>query len=115
MTNTIIQITVEELKIMLTESILSDELKNAYIGILPEMNDEEKTQLVKIIEEGNKAKTAYEAERLEKLARLNAALEKHLKDSLRDEEKYVRMQFEQADGQEEKDELNNLEQQIKKL
>lgn len=115
MTDTIIQITVEDLKKMLAESFLSDELKNTYIGVLPVMNDEEKIQLVRIIEEGNNAKSVYEAERLDKLAHLNTALEKHLKDALREEGKYIRDQFEQADGKEEKDELNNLEQQINTL
>jgi hypothetical protein len=115
MTETTLQITVDELKKRLAESFLSDETKNAFAGVLTEMNDDEKTELIKIIEEGTKAKTDYEAKRLENLARLNTALQKHLQDSLREEEKYVRTQFEQMEHQEDDEELNNIEQQLKTL
>lgn len=109
MAETTLQITVEELKKMLAESFLSDELKTAYAGVLDQMTDDEKTQLAEIIEEGNKAKTDYEKQRLEQLARLNAALEKHLKNVLRNEQKYIRTQFEQLGSQDDKEELNNIE------
>jgi hypothetical protein len=115
MTETITQITMEELKKMLTESFLSNEMKNAYAGVLANMNDEEKTQLVAIIEEGNKARTTYEADRYEQLAKLNSALEQHLKDALREEGKYARDQFEQMGGQEDSEEISTLEQQINNL
>ncbi|MFH0837774.1 MAG: hypothetical protein V1880_00725 [Patescibacteria group bacterium] len=110
-----LQTTVEDLKKMLARSTLSDELKTAYGEVLEQMNDEEKAQLKKIIEDGNSAKTEYEKQRLENLARMNIALDKHLKDVLREEQKYIRDQFEQMDGQEEKEELNNIEQEIKNL
>ena len=115
MTETTLQITVEELKKMLAGSILSDETKNAFTKVLADMTDDEKTQLAKIIEEGNKAKTVYEDQRLTLLAKLNTALEKHLKDTLRDEGKYIRDQFEQLGNKEDTEELNNIEQQIKNL
>lgn len=110
-----VKITVEEIKKMLTKSILSDELKTAYLALLADMTEEEKAELVRIVEEGNEAKKEYEEERLEKLARLNAALEKHLKNSLREEEKYAREQFEAFEETEDKAEMKELEKEINDL
>lgn len=115
MTETTLQITVEELKKMLDESFLSAETKNAFTDLLADMNDDEKTQLIKIIEEGNNAKTTYETERLEKLARLNAALKKHLQDVTQKENRYIREEFEKFGSQEDEQEMQNIEEQIKNL
>ncbi len=100
---------------MLAESILSDELKTAYGDVLDKMNDEEKAELIVIIEEGSKAKANYEDQRIEKLARLNAALKTHLQNSLHEEEKYIREQFEAFDNKEEKVEMDELEKEINDL
>lgn len=109
------QITAQELKKMLAESILSDELKAAYTEVLAEMNDEEKTELIRIIEEGNRAKTEYEKDRVEHLARINVALKKHLQDVIRKEEKHAREEFEQFEHKEDEKELKTLEQEINQL
>ena len=109
------QITAEELKKMLSTSVLSDELKAAYSKVLSEMNDEEKAELIRIIEEGNKAKTEYGKERVEHLARINVALKKHLQDVQHKEDKYAREQFEQFEHKEDEEELKTLEQEINQL
>jgi len=115
MPNALAQITAKELKKMLAESILSDELKTAYGDVLDKMNDEEKSELIVIIEEGNKAKISYDGQRLEKLARLNVALEKHLQNITHKEERYIREEFETFDNKKNEAEMNNIEQEINNL
>lgn len=115
MTDTTTKITIEELKKMLAESILSEEMKTAYGDVLDKMNDEEKSELIVIIEDGNKAKISYDGQRLEKLARLNVALEKHLQDITHKEAKYIREAFETFDNKENEAEMQNLEQEINNL
>lgn len=110
-----LQITVKDLQKMLAESILSDELKTAYQEVMADMNDEEQAELIKIIEEGNKAKAEYKDNRLDQLSRLNAALAKHLQNSLRDEEKKIREDLEQFEERENKKEMKNLEEEINNL
>jgi hypothetical protein len=115
MADTIAKITIQNIKKMLKESILSDELKTAYLEVLADMNEEEKAELIRIIEEGNTAKAGYEEERLGHLARINKALKKHLADSQHEEEKYVREQFEAFEGKEEEEEMKDVEQEINQL
>ena len=109
------QITDMELRKMLAESILSDETKEKFAAVLEDMNEEEKFQLIQIIEEGNKAKDDYEKERIEKLARINAALEKHLADVTREEEKYAREEFEKLEKEEDGNAMAELENQLNDL
>ena len=105
----------EDLQDLINGSILSDELKAAYNKVLPEMTEEEKNELRKIIKEGNAAKAKHDEERLEKLARLNTALEKHLQDVSHKEEKYIRDEFEKFDNEQDAEEMQTLEQTINNL
>jgi hypothetical protein len=109
------EITVKQLQKKLKESFLSDDVKASYEEVLEQMNDDEKTELLDILEAGEKAKTDYAKDRLEKLARLNAALKKHLQNSIREEEKYIREQFETLEVKEEKEEMAELEKEINAL
>lgn len=109
------QITAEELKKLLEESFLSAELKASYAELLGEMTDDEKTQLVSILEQGKKAKADFDKNRIEQLARLNRALEKHLKDVSHEEGKYARDQFESMGRREDEQDLKLIEEQITKL
>lgn len=115
MTDTKIQITTEELKKMLTESILSEELKTDFAAVLNDMTEEEKTELIQIIENGNKATAEAENERNGKLIKLNTALEKYLQKTLREEGKYIREQFETAGKEEDKKEMENVETELNNL
>ena len=115
MADTKTQITNTELKKMLEKSILSEETKKNFAAVLEDMNDEEKTELIQIIEEGNKAKDDYEKERNEKLIKLNTALEKHLQKSLHEEGEYIREQFETVGKEEDQKEMADIEQEINNL
>ena len=115
MTDTTIQITSEELKKMLAESELSDELKKEFATVIDKMTGEEKTELIQIIENEKKAITENEKERTEKLIKLNMALEKHLEESLREEGKYIREQFEATGAEDDKKEMADIEQEINNL
>ena len=118
MPQTTSQITVKDLKEMLDESNLSAATKATYSRVLEEMNEEEKAELTRIIEEGHRAEAEYaeyEDQRLDQLARLNEALKKHLQKSLREEEKDIRKEFEELEEKEEEEEMKTLEEEINKL
>lgn len=104
-----------EIRKMLKESILSDELKSKFAAILEDMNEEEKFELIQIIEESNKAKEEHEAARKGKLARINAALEKHLRDVMHEEERNVRTEFENLEKSEDEAEIKELETELNNL
>ena len=109
------QINVEELKKMLDESNLSAEMKTGYTEVLEAMTEDERAQLRAIIEEKKQAEEEYEANRYEKLARLNRALEKHLADTLRDEEKLIREDFEKEGAKEDAADMKQLENELNNL
>lgn len=115
MTENSLQITVENIKKMLTESVFSDETKKAYLNVLGQMTEEEKRELMKIMEEGSKAKSDYEIQKSERLAKLNAALEKHLKETARNQNKYARDQFENLGKEEDGSLIQLLEEEIKTI
>jgi len=115
MADTQTQITDMQLRKMLKESVLSDELKKKFAGVIEDMNDEEKFELIQIIEEGSKARDEHEAKRIDKLARINVALKKHLADVAREEQKYAREQFEVLEKKEDETEMATLENELKNL
>lgn len=118
MAETTTQITAEELKKMLDESNLSAEMKTGYGEVLDQMTNEEKFELVRIMNEKNEAEVEYmkeSEERIQQLAKLNAALEKHLANSLRDEEKNIREEFQKIGEQEDKEEMQEIESEINQL
>lgn len=112
------QITVEELRKMLEESNLSAEMKTAYGEVLGIMTDDEKNQLIAIIQEKKKAEEDFEEnaeKRNEQLAKLNLALEKHLANTLRDEVKLIREDFEKEGKKDEEKEMEKLENELDQL
>lgn len=115
MADTVTQITNEELKKMLDESILSDELKTGYAKVMDQMTDEEKSELIGIIQESNKAMAQGEEERISKLQELNSALDKHLQNSVREEKRYIRQEVEVFEASEEKKEIEDVEQELNAL
>ncbi|MBN2306922.1 hypothetical protein JXD20_02960 [Candidatus Peregrinibacteria bacterium] len=115
MTDTKTTITTDQLRKMLNESILSEELKTNFNEILEVMDNEGKAQLLKIIEESNAARATYEKEHDEKMVKLNTALEKHLKNNIREEEKYIREEFEAYGKELEEKEMQDVEQTINNI
>ena len=58
------------------------------------MSEEEKAELIRIIQESHQAEAEFKDQKLDKLVSLNEALKTHLHNSLHDEEKYIREEFE---------------------
>ena len=105
----------DDLTKLIKDSTLSEGLKTAYLKVLPDMTDDEKTELRNIIEEGRIAKAKYNEDRVKKLTLLNEALKKHLQEVSHKEQKYIRQEFEAFDAKEDEQEMKNLEQEINSL
>lgn len=115
MTDNEILITIDDIKKMLIESVLSDEQKKAFSEVIELMNESEKNELINIIESGAKEKMEFENQKKDKLAELNSTLEKHLTKSGIEEDKYIRDEFESFDKQEENNQLQTLEKEMNQL
>ena len=110
-----LQITDDQLLQGLEVSPLPEELKERFRIGLPTMTDNQKTRLADLIKQGYKGEQAFETKKQEELAALNDEYAEKMKNAQREEDKYVREEFEKFGAQQDAEEMQSLESEIDQL
>jgi hypothetical protein len=112
------QITDEQLKAKLMESLLDQKHKNTLLPLIPKMNDKERFELFALIEESfaveEQTKQLQDNYKKERFA-LNKEYEKNVNTVVAEETKNARKQFESLEKDDSQKTLEELEEELKNI
>ena len=111
MTETKTKITEEEIIEQIRKSRLEEEQKKDLSELVDKMTEEEREELLNIIDESNKVTKEHEGKK-EKLAELNKEYMKKLNALTHKESQYVREEFEKFDKKESAGEMKEVEKEM---
>lgn len=106
------QITDQDLRERLLTSLLPDEQKNEYAELIPEMNQDERAQLMEIIGGLETEQERFEKEKQEKLITLNKEFKRELKGASQEEGRHIREETEKFDKGIEAEKLETIDSEI---
>jgi type I site-specific restriction-modification system R (restriction) subunit len=112
MTETNNTLTNEQLKEKLSASSFTDEMKQKLEGIIPSMDENERNQLIDILNREETERSTFEEEKLKKLAKLNEEFQEKVNQTEHEEGKYARENFETFDKDQNEKELANFDKEI---
>lgn len=105
-------ITDSELTDKIKSSHLDEKQKTELVGLVTSMTEDERVQLLNIIDESNVEVAKVENQYNKKLGDLNKEYTKKTDDLVREETKYARTEFEKYDNEQKAVDMRNLETEI---
>jgi hypothetical protein len=112
------QISNEDLLTKLKESHLEARHKEAVEPMIPKMNDDNRQELMGLIDESHKVAKKVDqmkTEHQEKMRELNKEYDQKMKDVVKEESENARKQFEELENKEEEKGLEELEGEISQM
>lgn len=104
-----LNITDSDLIEQIAASHLREDQKKDLSGLVTEMTEEERTELLNLIEKSNADADDFETKKKEKLAALNKEHIDKLNEAAHHESEYVRSEFEKFDKEESAEEMKEVE------